>query len=44
MTATASIRREPVGIVVQDGGDIHAPPRILMWHWAIEEETPENER
>ena len=40
----AILHREPVGIVVRDGGDMHMPPRILMWHWAVEEETPEDER
>jgi hypothetical protein len=33
-----------VGIIVQDGGDAHVAPRILLWHWAVEEETPERER
>jgi hypothetical protein len=37
-------RQEPLGIVVQDGGEAHAPPRILMWFWANEEEVPERER
>lgn len=43
MTA-AVIHHEPVGIVVQDGGDGNTSPRIMLWHWAIEEETPESER
>jgi hypothetical protein len=42
--APAISRTEPVGIIVQDGGEAHAAPRILLWHWAVEEETPERER
>lgn len=41
---TAVVREEPLGIVVQDGGQTHVSPRILLWHWASEEETPERER
>jgi hypothetical protein len=40
----AVVREEPLGIVVQDGGQTHTGPRILLWHWASEEETPERER
>lgn len=42
--ATAVIQHEPLGIVVQDGGALHAAPRIMMWFWASEEETPASER
>jgi hypothetical protein len=38
------VENEPVGIVVRDGGDSPAVPRIMMWYWANEEETPERER
>ena len=40
---TAMVRQEPLGIVVQDGGEAHASPRIMMWYWADESEIPERE-
>lgn len=42
--AAAIVRQEPLGIVVQDGGDTHAAPRIMMFHWANEADTPDWER
>lgn len=36
--------REPLGIVIQDGGSVHAAPRIMMWYWANEADVPEWER
>ena len=42
--ATVTGQREPLGIVVLDGGVIHAAPRIMMWYWASEEDVPERER
>jgi hypothetical protein len=42
--ATAVVQHEPLGLVVKDGGDAHPAPRILMWFWANEEETPEEEK
>ncbi len=41
---TALVRSEPRGIVVQDGGEPHAAPRITMWYWASEDDVPEWER
>jgi len=41
--ATVIVRHEPLGIVVQDGGEAHAAPRIMMWYWADENEVPERE-
>jgi len=41
--AAAMVRQEPLGIVVQDGGEAHASPRIMMWYWANEDEIPERE-
>jgi hypothetical protein len=38
------VREEPLGIVVQDGGDSHAAPQIMMWYWADENEIPEWEK
>jgi hypothetical protein len=35
---------EPMGLVVQDGGDEHRHPRICLFLWAVEEETDEDER
>jgi len=35
---------EPLGLVVQDGGDEHRHPRIIAYFWAVEEETDEEER
>jgi hypothetical protein len=35
---------EPMGLVVQDGGDEHRHPRISLFFWAVEEETDEDER
>ena len=35
---------EPMGLVVQDGGDEHRHPRIIAYFWAVEEETDEEER
>lgn len=40
----AMSRQEPRGIVVQDGGETLASPRIMMWYWASEEEIPDWER
>ena len=42
--ATAVVRQEPLGIVVQDGGEAHTAPRIMMWYWASEDQIPEWER
>ncbi len=42
--ATAILQNEPIGIVVNDGGAAHAAPRIMLWHWASEDETPETEK
>jgi hypothetical protein len=43
--ATVMSQQEPLGIVVQDGGQAHAvAPRIFMWFWACEEDVPERER
>jgi len=42
--ATAVMQREPLGLVVHDGGELHAAPRIRMWFWASEDETPAAER
>jgi len=42
--ATVTGQREPLGIVVLDGGAVHAAPRIMMWYWASEEDVPERER
>jgi len=39
----AVVRQEPLGIVVQDGGEAHASPRIMMWYWASEDDVPERE-
>lgn len=49
MTAASAIidhvvHEEPVGLVVQDGGENHRPPRIRMYFWANQEETDEVER
>jgi len=41
--APAVVRHEPLGIVVQDGGEAHGAPRIMMWYWADENEVPERE-
>jgi hypothetical protein len=41
--AAAASQREPVGIVVRDGGEVHSQPRIMMWFWASEEEVPARE-
>ena len=41
--AAAIVRQEPLGIVVQDGGEAHAPPRIMMWYWADESLISERE-
>jgi len=35
---------EPMGLVVQDGGEEHRHPRISLFLWAVEEETDEDER
>jgi hypothetical protein len=35
---------EPMGLVVQDGGEEHQRPRISLFFWAVEEETDEDER
>jgi hypothetical protein len=37
-------RHEPLGIVIQDGGQAVAAPRIMMWYWASEADVPEWER
>jgi hypothetical protein len=42
--ATAIMQHEPLGLVVHDGGEPHAAPRIMMWFWASEDETPEAEK
>jgi hypothetical protein len=42
--ATAVVQHEPLGLVIRDGGGTHPAPRILMWFWASEEETPEGEK
>ena len=42
--ATTVVRQEPLGIVVQDGGEAHTAPRIMMWYWASEDEIQEWER
>jgi hypothetical protein len=42
--ATVTGQREPLGIVVLDGGAVHSTPRIMMWYWASEEDVPERER
>ena len=36
--ATAAMRHEPLGIVIQDGGEPHSRPKIAMWFWADEKE------
>ena len=41
---TAIVQQEPIGIVVSDGGSANQAPRIFLWHWATEEETPEIEK
>lgn len=38
-TAVLATTGEPLGIVIQDGGEPVRPPRILMWLWATEEEA-----
>lgn len=38
--ATAAITQEPLGIVIQDGGEPHSHPKIAMWFWANEKEIP----
>lgn len=44
-TATLpELTMEPMGLVVQDGGDEHRYPRIIAYFWAVEEETDEEER
>ena len=42
--ATAIVQHEPLGLVVRDGGTVLPHPRILMWFWANEEETPAKEK
>lgn len=42
--ATSIVQHEPIGIVINDGGAAHAGPRIFLWHWASEDETPEIEK
>lgn len=42
--ATAIMQNEPLGLVVRDGGEAHSAPRIMMWFWANEDETPASER
>ena len=42
--ATAIIQHEPIGIVVNDGGSSIHVPKIFLWHWASEDETPETEK
>jgi hypothetical protein len=39
-----TMMQEPMGLVVQDGGDEHRHPRISLFLWAVEEETDEDER
>lgn len=44
--ATASVtltHQEPMGLVVQDGGENHSHPRIMMWYWADEKGADEVE-
>lgn len=44
--ATPSVtltQQEPVGIVVQDGGEENRHPRIMMWYWADEKGADEVE-
>jgi hypothetical protein len=43
-TATLELTMEPMGLVVQDGGEEHRHPRIIAYFWAAEEETDEEER
>ena len=42
--APAIVQREPLGIVIQDGGHANQKPQILMWFWASEDDVPEWER
>jgi hypothetical protein len=42
--ATTLVRQEPLGIVVQDGGEAQTTPRIMMWYWASENDIPEWEK
>jgi len=42
--APVLVGAEPVGIVVHDDDEAPAVPRIMMWYWANEEETPQTER
>lgn len=42
-TAVLATAVEPLGIVIQDGGEARRPPRILMWLWASEEEATKEE-
>jgi hypothetical protein len=37
-------RHEPLGIVIQDGGQAAAAPKIMMWYWANEADVPDWER
>ena len=30
---------EPLGLVVQDGGEPHTHPQISMWYWADEKDV-----
>ena len=42
-TAVLATTGEPLGIVINDGGEASRPPRILMWFWANEEEATNEE-
>ena len=42
-TAVLATTGEPLGIVINDGGEASRPPRILMWFWASEEEAQDEE-
>jgi hypothetical protein len=42
-TAVLASTGEPLGIVINNGGESVRPPRILMWFWANEEEATKEE-
>jgi len=42
-TAVLASAGEPLGIVINNGGETVRPPRILMWLWANEEEATKEE-
>jgi hypothetical protein len=35
--------QEPVGLVIQDGGEPHSHPKIAMYYWANESEMDPSE-